>query len=271
MVDMEQIPVPCRRCGGPMREDGRTALVGPVHVRCPFCQSTEALPGEQAQRVIALRARLAQLRAAQAAEEAPALSYARTIQTLRGQLGFYVGIGALVIGKGLFDAIQQSRAAISLTSLPASAREEILASATFPAISIGVFIGAAIAYVLALSKYKRAIEPTLRARAPMQPGMAARCRACGASLPMVLATSAFLPCAHCAADNLVTAELARDRVRLLDEESRAYSERAAGVHARTTSAAASFQPYFYVGAGVGAVFALGASLLMRLFISYLYF
>jgi hypothetical protein len=267
----EQIPIPCGRCGGPMMEHGPAALVGPVHVSCPFCHATEALPEQHAQRVMALRARLAHLRVAQAAEEGPALAFARTIQTLRSQVWMYAGIGALVIGVSLNGAIAQIRSAIALTSIPASARAEILASATFPALTIGVFLGAAAGYVLALVKYKKAIEPTLRARAPMQPGLPARCRSCGASLPMGPTTSALVPCVHCAANNLITAELARDRARLLDEEARSYNERARGVLTRTNKASVAFQTYFYIGVGIGLALALVLSVSMRIVIAALFF
>lgn len=254
-----------------MREHGPAALVGPVHVSCPFCGATEALPAEQGQRVMALRARLAQLRFAQAAEEGPALAFARTMQMLRSQIWVYVGMGALVMGVSASGAITQIRRAIALSNIPTSARAEILSSTTFPAISVGVFLGAAAAYVLALAKYKKAIQPTLRARAPLQPGSPARCRSCGASLALGPATAALVPCPHCTASNLLTAELARDRARLLEEEARAYNERALGVGARAISASVALQTYFYIGAGAGLAIALLLAASLRVVIAALYF
>lgn len=271
MTGAEQIPIPCGRCGAPMQEHGPAALVGPVQVSCPFCRAIETLPAEHGQRVLALRARLAQLRFAQEAEEGPALGFARTIATLRSQIWIYVGVALLVIGTSANGAITSIRNAINLPGLPDSARAEILSSITTSAISLGVFFGAALAYVLALAKYKKAILPTLRARAPMQPGLPARCRSCGAPLPMGPATAALVPCSQCAAHNLLTDELTRDRVRLLQEEARAYNERAAAVGTRAIRASASFTTYFYVGAGAGLGLALALSVALRVLITTLFF
>ena len=268
----EQIPIPCTRCGAPMKEDGPAALVGPVQVRCPYCNAVETLPHEQAQRVVAMRARLAALRAAQQAEEGPSLAYAKIIQTLRSQIWIYVGILALIIGQTIFGAIGDIQKAITSTNLPASVRAEILSSGTTsPAIGIGIFVGVMVGYVLALLKYKKAVEPTLRARAPMQPGWPARCRSCGGPLPVGPVTGAFVACPHCAAQNLMSKELMQNRAQFLDEETRSYSARAAGVQAKAASAIPAFQTYFYIGAGVGVAFALVFGFAIKFVISTIYF
>ena len=271
MMPSEQIPIPCGRCGASMREHGHAALVGPVHVQCPFCGAVEALPAEHAQRVVALRARLAALRAAVEGEEAPAVAFARVMQTLRGQVWVFVAFGVIVVGMTLSSAITPIQRAIELTDLPESARAELLSSATMPAIMIGVLAGAAVAYVLALLKYKKAIEPTLQARPPMAPGLPARCRSCGASLPTQNARAALVPCPHCAATNLLSDELTRDRARLLALEARAYQERAQGVFRRAQRAAVAFQTYLLIGAGVGLSLGLLLSLSLRLVIANLFF
>ncbi len=256
----EQIPIPCGRCGGPMREEGPVALVGPVQVRCPFCQATEVLPREQAQRVMALRARLAHLRSAQAAEEGPALAFAHMMQTLRGQIGVYAIVGVVVVGGGTSSAVTQVNTALALRDIPLSAREDLLSSVTFSAISVGVILGAATGYLLALVEYKKAIAPRLRAHAPLHPGLPARCRSCGAPLPMGPGLAAIVPCMPCGAHNLLTAELASDRARLLEEETRSYHQRASGVLTRATRASATLRHYFYIGAGTGLVLALALAL-----------
>ena len=126
-------------------------------------------------------------------------------------------------------------------------------------------------YILALANYKRKIVPTLRARAPMQPGQPARCRACGASLPADPTKGAMVPCSYCAAQNLISDDLVRDRARLLDEEARAYSARAAGVQEKTTKAIVAMSTYFYIGAGVGVLLALAIGLAARYSIAALFF
>ena len=254
-----------------MREHGSAALVGPVHVACSYCHSTEVLPHDQAQRVMALRARLAHLRAAQHAEEAPALAFAQMRETLRSQLPMYSSMGALVLVGCLFNAAMNGWHALTVPGIAQDTRAEILgAVTTYPAISIGVLLGVTTGYVLALAEYKKAVAPTLRARAPMQPGMPARCRSCGASLATGASTGALVPCAHCGATNLVTDELARDRARFLEEETRSYKERAAGVQARAGAASLAFQSYFYIGGGAGLVLALVLGVNMRIALHLLF-
>lgn len=254
-----------------MREEGPAALVGPVQVRCPYCQSIEVLPAEQAQRVTALRARLAHLRMAQAAEEGPALAFAQTTQTLRKQLPMYLAFGAFILISTTSGAVGQIQKAIALRDIPLETREEILSSATFSVVSLGVLVGVAVGYLLALRKFKKAIAPTLRARAPLQAGLPARCRSCGASLPVGPATTAMVACPYCAASNLLTPELATDRARLLEEETRAYNERAHGVTSRATKAAVSFQTYFFLGAGIGVALAAVLAVSLRIVITNLFF
>ncbi len=248
-----------------MREEGPAALVGPVQVRCPYCQAIEVLPAEQAQRVTALRARLAHLRMAQAAEEGPALAFAQTTQTLRKQLPMYLAFGAFILISTTSGAVGQIQKAIALRDIPLETREEILSSATFSVVSLGrprrcrgrVPAGAA-----EIQEGDRA--HLARARAPLQAGLPARCRSCGASLPVGPATTAMVACPYCAASNLLTPELASDRARLLEEETRAYNERAHGVTSRATKAAVSFQTYFFLGAGIGVALAAVLAVSLRI-------
>ncbi|MCL2777831.1 MAG: hypothetical protein FWD73_07490 [Polyangiaceae bacterium] len=255
-----------------MQEFGSTSLVGPVQVRCPYCQTVETLPAEAAHRVVALRARLAGLRAAQAAEEGPAVAYAKMIEVLRSYLWIYAGIGVLVIGGVVYSTIEEIQKATTATNIPESVRKELLSTTMQQSpIVIGILFGIVIGYILALRNYKKAVVPTLRARAPMQPGMPARCHSCGASLPADPTKGAFVQCAHCTAQNLISGDLVRDRVRLLDEETRAYSARGAGVQTRVSQATTKFQTYFLIGGGIGLLLAGLLSLLMQFVVETLFF
>jgi len=250
---VEQTPIPCRRCGAAMKETGPARLVGPVEVVCPYCGMRENLPEHQAQRVMALRARLAQLRAAKEAEEAPALAYARTIQMFKGSYGVMIGgMGLLILVTTGGGSISQFRALLGNDAFTlADKQEALLGSIIYPMFSLGIFFGVGIAYVHSLRRYKRAVEPRFRARAPLQEGQPARCRSCGGNLSTSQVSSAFVKCNYCAASNLITSELATDRLRVLQEETREQQQAASGVMARATEASASFQTDFYWGAGAG--------------------
>ena len=267
----EPSPIPCARCGAPMQEFGPTSLVGPVQVRCPYCHAVETLPAHEAQRVIALRARLAGLRAAQEAEEGPSVAYAKMVETLRSQIWIYAAIGIFSLVSLVGSTINQIRTAITATNISETVRKEILSSTATSSIGVGILFGVVIGYLLALRNYKKAVVPTLRARPPVQPGMPARCRSCGASLPADPTQGAFVQCAHCAAQNLISSDLMRDRVRLLDEETRAYSARAAGVQTKASHATGKFQTYFFIGGGIGLFFAVVLLVSMQFLIEALFF
>jgi tetrahydromethanopterin S-methyltransferase subunit G/DNA-directed RNA polymerase subunit RPC12/RpoP len=255
-----------------MQELGPTSLVGPVQVRCPYCQAVETLPAEAAQRVVALRARLAGLRAAQEAEEGPAVAYAKMIEGLRSYLWMYAVFGFLIIGGAIASTIERIQKVVTATKIPENVRKELLSSAMQQSpLAIGMIFGIAIGYILALRNYKKAVVPTLRARAPMQPGMPARCRSCGASLPADPTQGAFVQCAHCAAQNLISGDLLRDRVRFLDEETRAYGARGAGVQRRVNQATTKFQTYFFIGGGIGLLLAGVLGLLIQSVFEPLFF
>ncbi len=267
-IEDQQIPVPCRRCGGPMREHGAAVMAGPVYVVCPYCHVSEALPQEHAERVIALRARLAHLRAAREAEEAPSLAFAKTIEHLKSQVPLYAMFGLCVLVSTLGGAASGIVSALTVPDMAKETRMELWESALgYPAISLGLLIGVTVGYAKAVTRYDRAVAPTLRARAPVQPGMPARCRTCGAMLATG-ATSGLVACLHCGATNLLTEELVRDRVRLLEDETRTYWGLAAGVQARAAEAMVAYTQYFYIGGGVGlggaAIFCLVTRLVIHL-------
>ncbi len=239
-----------------MKESGPARLVGPVEIACPYCGLRENLPEHQAQRVMALRARLAQLRAAKEAEEAPALAYARTIQMFKGSYGLMMGgVMLFIIVTSVGNGVSQVHSALTNDAFDLDTKRELLLDGViFPVFSLGVSLGIAVAYVFSLRKYKQAVEPRLRAKAPLQEGQPARCRSCGGNLPTSQVSSAFVQCSYCNASNLITSELASDRLRILQEETREQQQAASGVLARVTEASASFQTYWYLGAGAGVAF-----------------
>lgn len=262
----EQIPVPCRRCGGPMREQGPGAMAGSVYVACPYCHSTEALPREHAQRVMALRARLAQLRAAREAEEGPSIAFAKQMDYVKSQLPIYAGFLLFMFVSTLAGAGSCIRPALVVPDMAIATRVELWQSAfVYPSIGLGLLVGSMVGYSRALARYERAVAPTLRARAPMHSGMPARCRTCGALL-VTTATSGLVECRHCGATNLLSEELVRDRVKFLEAEAATYRKLAAGVHARADVARLGFTQDFYVGGGVGLGIAVTVSLLAILVI-----
>jgi hypothetical protein len=86
--------------------------------------------------------------------------------------------------------------------------------------------GMVLAYTLVARRYMRRIRPRILARAPREPGAPVRCRVCGGDLPP--GHGAWIECRYCHAMNLVTPEIARDRARLLEAETREYELRARG-------------------------------------------
>jgi predicted RNA-binding Zn-ribbon protein involved in translation (DUF1610 family) len=253
-----------------MREHGPGPVAGAVYVACPYCHATEALPREHAQRVMALRARLAQLRAARDAEEGPSIAFAKQMQFLKSQLPLYGGFILFMFISTLTGAGSSIRSALAVPDMAIATRIELWQSAfLYPSIGLGLLIGPMVGYLRALARYERAVAPTLRARAPMQSGMPARCRTCGGPLATT-ATSGLLECPHCGATNLLSEELVRDRVKLLEAEATTYRELAAGVHARADVARLGFTQDFYIGGGVGLGVALTFSLLAILVIRLIF-
>jgi hypothetical protein len=248
----EQIPVPCARCGAPMQESAPAALHGPVQLACPYCRAVETLPADPAQRVMALRTRLAQIRWAQEAADGPALAASRIMESRTWLPGLLIAV--VVLGSTAYNAVGSIQAAAA-SNAPPDVRAEVLGTVVlWPAISLGVVAGALLGWFVALRRYRESVRPELMARPPAQAGQPARCRRCGGTLPAV--STAFVTCAYCAAQNLVTPEIARDRLALLEREARTYQERAAGVTARAVAASQNFQRFYYIGGGIGLAVAI---------------
>jgi DNA-directed RNA polymerase subunit RPC12/RpoP len=228
---VDQLPVPCLRCGAAMR------LVDDTRVRCDFCGHREALPADAADRVAVLRRRLASVRAA---HQDLAAGDRRIIAMIEG--GWLSG--TLKAATGPLTII------LLLVVLPAlavdphadpAARVIAVGHALALLVRLLAVVGAMVtAWLLVARRYRRVVRPRLLARVPAAPGSPARCRACGG--PLTVDREAFVACPYCGATNLLTAELTRERDRLLAAEQDEYRRRAAQAdgfareHARLASA-----------------------------------
>lgn len=258
----EQIPVPCARCGAAMVEAPSVAVLGPATMACSFCKTSEELPREPAERVTRLRARLAQIRWAAGAEEGPALALTRTLSFWRAQtLPVVVGMMVLV---GLTSLMSVAH----VFELPQAIWPSALASALImPAAAIGIFAGITLGFLWSMREFIAEVQPALEARAPMAPGSPMRCRACGGDLPAG-GSAGFVRCGFCAADNVVTPAIAREREARLDVELRDRQARAAGMQVRMKDATARYTRRLYaamgIGVGVSLALSLGASAVVSL-------
>lgn len=245
----EQYPIPCQRCGASMRPvDQGPRYDDRVDLRCAFCGAAESLSNDD--RVRVSQERVAQLRMAQEAAEAPA-RHAEQIIAMRPWLGGLVvgGVMALNGANSLSSALAAVRAAGP--AMNADQRLSVLSSAcVYPMLGVGVAGGMFLGWTLAMRRYRAAVEPERWARAPLVPGGPARCRCCGADLPA--RWGAFVPCTFCGTQNLTDRALLERRESLLVAETSLHQRRAAGVIARANTASQSFTRWSVAGAVVGA-------------------
>jgi hypothetical protein len=137
-------------------------------------------------------------------------------------------------------------------------------SVTSVVVPVGLFAGMLIGWLAMVFTYRSKVRPLLRARPPMQQGLTARCRCCGAPLPPVRAPE--VACAHCAVVNLLDAALTRDASALLANEADEHYQRARGwTHdASVYGAPARALRIFGIGGGVATALLVGAGLLAAL-------
>lgn len=236
-----------------MVEETQVAILGPVTMRCGFCQATEDLPREPADRVTRLRARLAQIRWAEGAEEGPAIALTRTLEWWRTHtLPMVVGMGALVCVSSLMQVVH-------VFELPPGLRISALVSALIAPLHVAaVFGGVTIGFLWSMREFIAEVRPAVEARAPMTPGSPMRCRACGGELPPGRG-GGFVRCGFCAAENLVTDAIAKEREARLDRELRNRHERAAGVQVRMREGTARYTRRLYTAMGVSVGISLALS------------
>ncbi|MBL9106327.1 MAG: hypothetical protein JNL82_35720 [Myxococcales bacterium] len=234
---VDQLPVPCPRCGAAMR------LVGDVgtRVRCDFCRHEDDLPADAADRLDFLRRRLAAVRAARQGLADADRRIVAMIEGgwLSGTLKAALGPLALILGLVVLPAL------LAPVAGDREARVAGLAAGLALVLRLAAVVGGMVgAWLLAARRYRRVIRPRLLARVPAAPGSPARCRACGG--PLRVLHHAFVDCPYCGATNLLTAELTRERDRLLAAELGEYRRRAAQAdglareHARLVSAGIFF-------------------------------
>lgn len=249
----EQQPIPCQRCGAAMAPTHEGPLYNDViALGCLYCGARETVRHDDRLRVS--RERIALLRMAQDAAEAPALHADRLIAS-RPWLGGVV-VGAVMLLNGL-NQLGATRDALDRAGVDTAQRTELLVPAClWPTVGVGVVAGMFVGWTLALRQYRAAVTPVRRARPPRTPHGAARCRCCGADLPGQW--GAFVVCAYCNTHNLLDRSLLAARESLLVEETRVQQARAAGVIARANALTPTFGRWSMVGAALGA--GLGAAL-----------
>lgn len=258
-------PVPCRCCGAPMVEDPtvHANLDQAVVVRCTYCGSTEGLPADQAQRVTALRRRLMEMRAAQAALEGPAIAIARMAETYPKSIA--PGI-FLMLGITALTSIQRIDHAYSLPATGAVRINALISAAANPLWVLFVLTSVFGGTILALGLYAKELRPALEARPPRE-GNSYRCRGCGGDIEAGSRHGAFVTCGYCGAENLLGKTSAARRAAQLDREIEEYRARAAGQAPVLAGAAERYQRRVYGVMGVvvvaNVVFWLASSALLE--------
>jgi hypothetical protein len=205
---------------------------------CRYCGYREALPADAAELHRHLRLRLLQLQRAREAVEAPMRSFQMLRQAWLPGLGL-VGAMALWQSYNLWNNIDHG------TIDPAQA-----AFALFP---LALAVGAVVGWLGMRRAFAHRLRPLLRARPPIHPGLAARCRSCGGDLPPTRGPQ--VTCAYCNATNMLDAALTTQAGALLAAEAQEYQRR---VRAWATDPAVYLAPSraFYRFAAVGAAVAL---------------
>lgn len=237
-----------------MVEEASVAILGPVTVRCGSCRTSEEIPREPAERVTRLRARLAQIRWAQDAEDGPAIALTRTLEWWRSHT---LPMIVAMMGLTCIASLMQVAHAFEL---PAAMRASALVSAlAAPFAGAAIFGGVTVGFLWSMREYIREVRPAVEARAPRAVGSPMRCRACGGDLPQG-GNGGFVRCGYCAAENLVTDAIAKERETRLDRELREQQARAQGVQVRMRDASARYTKRLYLAMGVGAGVSLTISM-----------
>ncbi|MBK6535408.1 MAG: hypothetical protein IPF99_39540 [Deltaproteobacteria bacterium] len=248
----EQCPVPCQRCGAgmaPAPDWGTARYADVIPLVCRYCGYAETLTRDD--RVRVSRERVALLRMAQDAAEAPA-RHAEQIIGMRPWLGGVVVGGVLTLNA--LNGVGMAREAIERAgpAMDAAARlQALLGVCVTPLLGVGLAAGMFGGWTLAMRRYRALVTPGRWARAPLAPGAPARCRCCGAGLPEQW--GAMVECGFCRTHNLLDRAVIDQREALLLSETAQHQARAAGVIARANEFSASFGHWSLVGAAAGAV------------------
>lgn len=249
----DHTPIPCRRCGAPMLEDGSRGHVpyvpATVVVRCDYCGSREELPADAAQRVALLRTRLSEIRWAQQSLEAPALAIAQLAETYPKLIApgviFMVVVACLGSAQMLAHAFEVPAAG--------ALRANLLLSALTGPLQIGFVLASVVGgAIFGLRRYATELRPLLEARPPRQ-GDAYRCRCCGGPIHASSHHGAFLTCSYCSTQNLLGPSTAAHRAEQLERELEDYRARARGQQPLIASAAARYSRHVRIVSGAVAV------------------
>lgn len=233
----------------PAPDGGAPRYADVIPMVCRYCGYAETLTRDD--RVRVSRERVALLRMAQDAAEAPARQ-AEQIIGMRPWLGGVVVAGVLALNA--LNGVATARESIERAgpAMDAAARLEALQSVCVtPLLGIGLAVGMFGGWTLAMRRYRALVTPGRWARPPLTPGAPARCRCCGAELPAQW--GAMVECAFCRTHNLLDRAVIDQREALLLSETALHQSRAAGVIARANEFSASFGRWSLGGAAVGAV------------------
>jgi hypothetical protein len=228
-----ELPVLCRRCGGPCEPDAE------LRITCPFCGLSDRLPAEIGERTRELRTRLRQ--AARAAMQLD--GFQRSLAGLYETPGvLWKALAPMVMVPAAILVYEAVQYAVVLGNMTATVRRqvsgEILGGALSGAMMLAFMpLAMAAGMLIARRAYRRRVRPLLLGRPPRQPGRPARCRSCGGELAD--GRGPFVTCRYCGTSNLLGEELRRDSARLLAEEQaalRQQAQRALGAGARAANA-----------------------------------
>lgn len=236
MTGQEQTPILCSECLGPATpaQDGTVA--------CGYCGHRGVLPQEQLARAMELTRRVRQA--------ATAAAQIRGVESALGHIfespwAFFRAAGAFMVFGVMITVFSIVTSWDMVANAPASVRPTLIVNAAMGPVAIGgLALSICVALAISRRSYRRAVRPLLFARAPQQPGLPARCRACGGPLPE--GKDAFVSCRFCSTQNLVTGELEKNRNQLLETEQRFYVDRAHKVLAATTRSLPNTQRIFII-------------------------
>ncbi|MDB4944112.1 MAG: hypothetical protein JWP97_3646 [Labilithrix sp.] len=255
MSTTDGAPVLCKRCGAP------TEVQRDLTVQCRFCGTPDRLPQDELGRVLEIKGRLAMAagRAMQlASSEAALASIFERKGAFWSVMGPFPVFAIGVVCYALYGAYA------TLSSLPDAVPNEVridlvVAAAYGPLFILGITISLPLALLVGRMSYRKNVRPQLAARSPRFAGAPMRCRACGGDLPQ--ARDAVVSCTFCRTQNIVSADLARDAAKRLDEELAAYRAQASGIVTGTSRAATHMTRTFVVCFALTyvAIFALGAA------------
>ena len=243
----EGLPAPCLGCGAPMTKPETVGLHADPTLTCRYCGRSETMPADAAAQDRFLRLRLTQVRRAREAIEAPL----KTFEMVRQSWSMALVVFVLIGGWQMWQAFSV-------------AGKVPLESTLFAILGASGVLGVLFGYAGMIRAFRRLVRPLLQARAPLEGGLSARCRSCGATLPPVRAAQAH--CGFCGAANFLDAAQARDVGNLLAAEQAEYKRRAQGEQPADGSAYQQPARAFYrwMGAGAGATFVVGLVLALVL-------